>query len=520
MRSPNHARRLLVERCVPRQGHSVNAVTALALTLAGVALSAQPASAAVIFNNIADTTTTAPGHGAFTFLSTPPSVSGSNVAFRGGYSGGAGIYTGSVGATGAAKVVDSGDFNDFGAPSVSGSNLAFLVVHEVFNGQGIYTGSVGATGATKIVESGDTAGGGAAFADFFGNPSVSGSNVAFLGYYNDGNSSGIYTGTVGATGATKVVDRTDTAPGHGAFTVLAFPSVSGSNVAFLAEYLGGDGIYTGSVGAIGAAKVVDTTDTAPGHGPFTFFADPPSISGSNLAFRGGYNGGSGIYTGRVGVTGAAKVVDLDDTAPGHGAFTAFGATPSVSGSNVAFVGGYSGGSGIYLASGGAGGSLSAVLNSGDPLFGSTVTGLDMGSFAYDNDAIAFSYTLANGRSGIAVAIISEPVTPPPGDFNRDGTVDAADYVVWRKTDNTQAGYNLWRANFGQPPGGGSSSALHLPTSPFDTAVPEPALLVLCAWSFWATSIAAFRKSWRDRSYFRRSFGGGDADKGGSRTVRG
>ena len=29
----------------------------------------------------------------------------------------------------------------------------------------------------------------------------------------------------------------------------------------------------------------------------------------------------------------------------------------------------------------------------------------------------------------------------PGDFNDDGTVDAADYVVWRKNDGTQAGYN-------------------------------------------------------------------------------
>ena len=37
----------------------------------------------------------------------------------------------------------------------------------------------------------------------------------------------------------------------------------------------------------------------------------------------------------------------------------------------------------------------------------------------------------------------------PGDFNHDGTVDAADYVVWRKTDGTQAEYNTWRTHFGQ-----------------------------------------------------------------------
>ena len=40
----------------------------------------------------------------------------------------------------------------------------------------------------------------------------------------------------------------------------------------------------------------------------------------------------------------------------------------------------------------------------------------------------------------------------PGDFNDDGTVDAADYVVWRKTDGTQIGYDTWRAHFGETAG--------------------------------------------------------------------
>jgi hypothetical protein len=40
----------------------------------------------------------------------------------------------------------------------------------------------------------------------------------------------------------------------------------------------------------------------------------------------------------------------------------------------------------------------------------------------------------------------------PGDFNNNGTVDAADYVVWRKTDGMQDGYNLWRMNFGRTSG--------------------------------------------------------------------
>jgi hypothetical protein len=58
----------------------------------------------------------------------------------------------------------------------------------------------------------------------------------------------------------------------------------------------------------------------------------------------------------------------------------------------------------------------------------------------------------------------ETVFGQDGDFNMDGKVDAADYVVWRKTGTPQQ-YALWRANFGSPPGSGSSV-----TSP---SVPEP-----------------------------------------------
>jgi hypothetical protein len=58
-----------------------------------------------------------------------------------------------------------------------------------------------------------------------------------------------------------------------------------------------------------------------------------------------------------------------------------------------------------------------------------------------------------------------------GDFNGDGAVDAADYVVWRKNNGSVAQYNEWRANFGQPTGSGSHSAT-------GTAVPEPATRAL------------------------------------------
>jgi hypothetical protein len=63
-----------------------------------------------------------------------------------------------------------------------------------------------------------------------------------------------------------------------------------------------------------------------------------------------------------------------------------------------------------------------------------------------------------------------------GDYNHNSTVDAADYVLWRKNDPTLAGYDTWRAHFGQTAGSGSSHEfIARPDS-----VPEPASWLLVA----------------------------------------
>ncbi len=56
----------------------------------------------------------------------------------------------------------------------------------------------------------------------------------------------------------------------------------------------------------------------------------------------------------------------------------------------------------------------------------------------------------------------------PGDFNDDGTVNSADYVVWRKSDGSPSGYAAWRSHFGTPTVGGGQA----------TAIPEPNALPL------------------------------------------
>jgi Concanavalin A-like lectin/glucanases superfamily len=56
---------------------------------------------------------------------------------------------------------------------------------------------------------------------------------------------------------------------------------------------------------------------------------------------------------------------------------------------------------------------------------------------------------------------------PPGDFNADGAVDAADYVVWRRSNGAAADYSAWRTNFGY-------DAEPSPAAFTNAAVPEPA----------------------------------------------
>jgi hypothetical protein len=79
----------------------------------------------------------------------------------------------------------------------------------------------------------------------------------------------------------------------------------------------------------------------------------------------------------------------------------------------------------------------------------------------------------------------------PGDYNQDGTVNAADYTVWRNNlgsltalpnDNTpgvDAGdYDRWKTHFGESAGSGASASVD--AASVNAAVPEPSALVLFA----------------------------------------
>jgi hypothetical protein len=112
------------------------------------------------------------------------------------------------------------------------------------------------------------------------------------------------------------------------------------------------------------------------------------------------------------------------------------------------------------------------------------TAYNPAAFPPGNDGdIQFGLVLASGAflSGNVTYVTSAAI---PGDYNENGRVDAADYVLWRKNPGAfggdPAGYNTWRMNFDRTSGSGAGTA---------AAIPEPAalwsiscgVLVVCAW---------------------------------------
>jgi hypothetical protein len=77
---------------------------------------------------------------------------------------------------------------------------------------------------------------------------------------------------------------------------------------------------------------------------------------------------------------------------------------------------------------------------------------------------------------ITTIVRTNSTGPSSADYNNDGFVDAADYVLWRKVPGSfggiPGGYNLWRQQFGTDvgPGAGGGGA--------SGAVPEPASVIL------------------------------------------
>jgi hypothetical protein len=98
-----------------------------------------------------------------------------------------------------------------------------------------------------------------------------------------------------------------------------------------------------------------------------------------------------------------------------------------------------------------------------------------------------------GTNNVVLSVVTAGL---PGDYNQNGTVDAADYTVWRDNlgsgaslpnDDTpgvgQDDYDRWKTNFGNvAAGSGVGSGSGAGSS---AAVPEPATIGLLAWALFA-----------------------------------
>jgi hypothetical protein len=370
-----------------------------------IAFTAAPAQAAFyMFTNVADTTTAAPS-GTFTSFGSNPAISGSTVSFTGFYSSGSsGVFSGNGGAL--TTIVKSGDPAPIGGTYTSLNNGGRSTTATAFRGDtpvaGIYFGSGGAV--TPIAKNGDPAPSGTFNQGFSFSPSMSGNRVAFTASYTGGGA-GVFSS---AGGPLTTIAKIGDAAATGTFTdVGSIASVSGNSVAFVGSYGASQrGVFVGSGGPL--STIVKSGDPAPS-GIFSNFANGISISGNTVAFNGTYTGGNGIFTGSGGsITTIAK---SGDAAP-VGTFSAF-SVPAISNGNVAFVGLYSGGQ--YGLFSGNGGPLATVVKTGDSLFGSTLTNLSLSMFGLDPDSsgkVAFRYSLADDRSGIAIASAVVPEASP------------------------------------------------------------------------------------------------------------
>jgi hypothetical protein len=98
------------------------------------------------------------------------------------------------------------------------------------------------------------------------------------------------------------------------------------------------------------------------------------------------------------------------------------------------------------------------------------------------DAVTAGYTVDYGSLSNSQITLHAAPTGVPGDYNKNGIVDAGDYVIWRNGGPLQnevasigtvdqADYDAWKARFGNTSGSGSSLGA-------GAAVPEPGSFAL------------------------------------------
>jgi hypothetical protein len=92
----------------------------------------------------------------------------------------------------------------------------------------------------------------------------------------------------------------------------------------------------------------------------------------------------------------------------------------------------------------------------------------LGEFENLNLPAGYQWNVAYNANDVVLTVTG--LASLAGDFNSDGSVDAADYVLWRKTAGSPMSYAAWKTSFGASGGSGGNSP----------SVPEPTALLLFA----------------------------------------
>ena len=416
------------------------------------------------FTNIIDSTVAAPT-GNYLNIG-DAAISGNRVAFKAGYDQGyLGILDSIFTSTGGPRTaivhelansptLDGGTFSSFGRPAIDGNTVYFgsrVFLSESFRyGDGIFYGTgvhvttpvcyyLGCYNLSSPVVSAavpPTFVAGSLFKSVT-DPLASAGQLAFRGStISETIPNAIYTLK---DGGTKIVGLGDTIPsGDRLSSIDANYGFSAGNVAFRGGYRDQEGIFTGTGGAL--STIAKKGDPVPSGGTLVTLLDP-AISGSKVAFLGTFSDGSGIFTGDGGPL--LTIVRTGDATPGGDTFSSF-SVPSIGGATVAFRGSHSGVEGIYSKTGAV---LRTVVEIGDPFFGSTVASLNFSDLGLDpggSGNLAFTYGLADGRTGVAMAI---PGPALPSIFqDANGTIPVPDSVgiVWLPAPDF-SGRNLTKA---------------------------------------------------------------------------
>ncbi len=143
-----------------------------------------------------------------------------------------------------------------------------------------------------------------------------------------------------------------------------------------------------------------------------------------------------------------------------------------------------------------------LLNGFQPVLGNSFTIITTN---VGNVGGQFDMELLPISNGLTFDVIYNPksvvlqvieVTTLPGDYNHNGVVDAADYVVWRKglgTSYTQSDYDIWRSHFGQTAGSGGGGLGGGEAFATTSAVPEPASWLMLLIVAMTVAVAKRRK---------------------------